>query len=226
MNVVVQHLLDVVVVDPPPVADVVAAGESGTGHGIAAPAAVAGKPLPGDQVRHSTSLRNPLVPLRAGRTTPLGNWRNSERRIGGPAKGAVHPGCGPGRQTSRPAKDALLPGLGVATGKAEWGLAKDAVRPGCEFAGDCRVREKERNAVRPVATWSATKLMETALQDQASGPSPLASRPEHVETAVPLPLFNSCAADVREADGANCLFRPQLEESAKRAIAPPVLPMG
>ena len=96
-----------------------------------------------------------------------------------------------------------------------WGLVKGAARPGCEFAGNCRVRERERNAVRPAATWSATKPMETASQRQASGPSPLASRPEHVETAVRCP--DPAAAPQAWGSGrALPTLQPQSEENAER----------
>ena len=117
--------------------------------------------------------------------------------------------------------------LGVAPqGRTpERGLAKDAVRPGCN-SWETAVRERERNAVRPVATSSATKPRGTASQRQASGPSPLASRPEHVETAVPLLLFSSCAAGVGKRPGALSTLQPQSEGSAKLVCAPQVIREG
>ena len=80
--VAIQHLLDVVVVDPPPVADVVVASGSGTRHWPAATAALR------RERRNSTGYRHPPVPHRAGHTAPTVwpchvdagrvGWRNSQ----------------------------------------------------------------------------------------------------------------------------------------------------
>ena len=105
--------------------------------------------------------------------------------------------CGPARQTCPPPQDALRPGsVTVATGNAGWGLAKDAVRPGCQSAGTPTletawgsIRESERNAVRQRAAPPASSPMGTASVVATVSVRPVvAVRPEHVEAAAPLPL--------------------------------------
>ena len=84
--------------------------------------------------------------------------------------------------------------------------------------------ETEHNAVRPVAKSSARGNLrwgnlrcnvERPVRDQ------VADRPEHVEAAALLPSFSVRQLRRRrgEAAGANCPFRPQGEEVAKRVYA-------
>ena len=109
--------------------------------------------------------------------------------------------------TNPPAPDALRPGYDSATENAGWWLAKDAVRPGSKFLGNCQVRETERNVVRPVTTLSATSQVETALEWQASGLSPLDYRSVFI---LRTGLSSSYAAVVME--------RPELVIRSNRSV--------
>ena len=107
----------------------------------------------------------------------------------------------------RRAPDALRPGTCTAMRNTGWGLAKDAARPGCQSARaptpEAAMRgigATEHNAVRPVATWSATGQGESALQRQASGPRP--GWPSYrsmskLRRCCPRSVFGSCTAGVR-----------------------------
>ena len=90
--------------------------------------------------------------------------------------GRTSPRVGLSGASQRPARDALRPGPGRATGKAGVEVGERRRSPRVSFRGCRCVREmgsNESNAVRTAARFSATGLMATALQHLASGLTPL-----------------------------------------------------
>ena len=90
--------------------------------------------------------------------------------------GRTSPRVGLSGASQRPARDALRPGPGRATGKAGVGVGERRRSPRVSFQG-CRyvgaMGSNESNAVRSAARFSATGLVATAFQQQASGLPPL-----------------------------------------------------
>ena len=154
-----------------------------------------------------------------GRNLPtVGNvMENAEAGVGGRRNA---PRCGPARQTSRPARGAMRPGCDRATENAGKGVGERRSSARMESLGNCRVRERERNAVQRVATWSATKPRGTALQRQASGPSPLADRSmSKLRCAA---LIQQLRRRREGAAGRGLRSKLQSEENAKLVCAPQV----
>ena len=144
----------------------------------------------------------------------------------------------------RPPPDALRPGSGNRNGERRSGVGARRSSPRVLFSGSNQMgvgerRSSARRRVPGKLLWEGTGEERSpatghVVSDQPGGNcdaigsarSVVASKPERVESALPLLFVQQLCRSRGETAGACHALQPQCEETAKQVTAPPVCPIG